>query len=57
MAELFGAGMVAHWELASDGLKPPMDDMVEVFVSDPRLPDTVFAICSEGRLLIPTFAR
>jgi hypothetical protein len=41
----------ANWELASDGLKPPMDDMVEVFVSDPRLPDTVFAICSEGRLL------
>ena len=40
-----------NWELASDGLKLPMDDMVEVFVSDPRLPDTVFAICSEGRLL------
>jgi hypothetical protein len=40
-----------NWELASDGLKLPMDDMVEFFVSDPRRPDTVFAICSEGRLL------
>jgi hypothetical protein len=39
------------WELASDGLTLPMDDMVECFAIDPREADSIFAICSEGRLL------
>jgi photosystem II stability/assembly factor-like uncharacterized protein len=40
-----------HWELASAGLNLPMADMVESFVIDPREPDTIFALRSEGGLL------
>ena len=40
-----------NWDLASDGLKLPMEDMVESFVIDLREPDTIFALCSEGGLL------
>src|SRR5438105_583976 len=40
-----------NWDLASDGIKLPMDDMVESFVIDPREPDTIFALRSEGGLL------
>ena len=40
-----------NWDLASDGLKLPMADMVESFVIDPREPDTIFAVRSEGGLL------
>ena len=40
-----------NWDLASDGLELPMDDMVESFVIDPRAPDTIFALRSEGGLL------
>ena len=39
------------WEGASDGLDVPMDDMVELFVQDERLPDVVFAVTSGGRVL------
>jgi photosystem II stability/assembly factor-like uncharacterized protein len=39
------------WELASKGLKLPMDDMVESFAFDPHDAATIFAICSEGALL------
>jgi hypothetical protein len=37
------------WQLASNGIDTPMPDMVEVFVVAPD--DTVWAICSGGRLL------
>ena len=40
-----------NWELASDGLKLPMDDMVESFVIDRREPEIIFTIQSEGGLL------
>ena len=40
-----------NWDLASNGLKLPMDDMVESFVIDLHEPDTIFALCSEGGLL------
>jgi len=39
-----------NWTLASDGLKLPMDDMVECFVIDPHEADSIFAIHSEGAL-------
>jgi photosystem II stability/assembly factor-like uncharacterized protein len=39
------------WQLASNDLELPMDDMVETFVIDPHATDTIFAICSEGALL------
>jgi hypothetical protein len=39
------------WQLSSNGLSLPMDDMVESFVIDPQQPESVLAICSEGRLL------
>lgn len=38
------------WEAAGDGLESPMDDMVELFVPAPD--DTVWAVCSGGRLLV-----
>lgn len=37
------------WQAASDGIEAPMEDMVELFVEAPD--DTVWAICSGGRLL------
>jgi photosystem II stability/assembly factor-like uncharacterized protein len=37
------------WEPAGDGIDVPMPDMVELFVAAPD--DTVWAICSRGRLL------
>lgn len=37
------------WQPASDGIETPMEDMVELFVEAPD--DTVWAICSGGRLL------
>ncbi len=37
------------WEPASDGIEVPMEDMVERFIEAPD--DTVWAICSGGRLL------
>ncbi len=37
-------------ELASEGRKLPMDDMVELFAIDQEAPKTIFAICSEGGL-------
>ena len=37
------------WEPAGDGVEVPMPDMVELFVTAPD--DTVWAICSRGRLL------
>jgi photosystem II stability/assembly factor-like uncharacterized protein len=40
-----------NWELASEGVKLPMDDMVESFVIDPHDAATIFAIGSEGALL------
>lgn len=38
------------WEAADAGLESPMEDMVELFVAAPD--DTVWAVCSGGRLLI-----
>lgn len=40
------------WEDASGGLESPMEDMVELFVPAPD--DTIWAICSRGRLLQAT---
>ena len=40
------------WQAASDGIDVPMEDMVELFVEAPD--DTVWAICSGGRLLRAT---
>ncbi len=40
------------WEPASAGLDTPMPDMVELFVAAPD--DTVWAVCSGGRLLHAT---
>ena len=40
------------WELAAEGIDTPMPDMVELFVTAPD--DTVWAICSGGRLLRAT---
>jgi photosystem II stability/assembly factor-like uncharacterized protein len=40
------------WEPAGDGIDVPMPDMVELFVAAPD--DTVWAICSRGRLLRAT---
>lgn len=40
------------WQPASDGIDVPMEDMVELFVEAPD--DTVWAICSGGRLLRAT---
>lgn len=37
------------WEPAGDGIETPMEDMVELFLAAPD--DTVWAICSGGRLL------
>ncbi|MEZ4569885.1 MAG: hypothetical protein R2849_06080 [Thermomicrobiales bacterium] len=37
------------WEAAGNGLESPMDDMVELFVPAPD--DTIWAVCSGGRLL------
>jgi hypothetical protein len=37
------------WEPAGDGIDVPMPDMVELFAAAPD--DTVWAICSRGRLL------
>jgi len=37
------------WLPAADGIETPMSDMVELFVPAPD--GTVFAVCSEGRLL------
>jgi hypothetical protein len=41
-----------HWQPAGDGIDVPMPDMVELFVSTPD--DTVWAVCSGGRLLCAT---
>ncbi|MGI8855426.1 MAG: WD40/YVTN/BNR-like repeat-containing protein [Thermomicrobiales bacterium] len=41
-----------HWESASAGIDIPMPDMVELFVAAPD--DTVWAVCSGGRLLHAT---
>lgn len=41
-----------RWEPASAGLDTPMEDMVELFVAAPD--DTVWAVCSGGRLLRAT---
>jgi photosystem II stability/assembly factor-like uncharacterized protein len=40
------------WEPASDGIATPMPDMVELFVAAPD--DTIWAVCSAGRLLRAT---
>lgn len=40
------------WQPASDGIETPMHDMVELFVTSPD--DTIWAICSGGRLLKAT---
>lgn len=40
------------WQPASDGIDTPMPDMVELFVAAPD--DTIWAICSGGRLLTAT---
>jgi len=40
------------WGPASDGIETPMPDMVELFVVAPD--DTIWAICSGGRLLTAT---
>ena len=40
------------WQAASDGIDVPMEDMVELFVEAPD--DTIWAICSGGRLLRAT---
>ena len=40
------------WEPASEGIDTPMPDMVELFVAAPD--NTIWAICSGGRLLIAT---
>ena len=40
------------WEPAGDGIEVPMPDMVELFVPAPD--DTIWAICSRGRLLQAT---
>lgn len=40
------------WQPAADGIETPMEDMVELFVEAPD--DTVWAICSGGRLLRAT---
>jgi photosystem II stability/assembly factor-like uncharacterized protein len=40
------------WQTASDGITTPMEDMVELFVAAPD--DTIWAICSGGRLLTAT---
>jgi photosystem II stability/assembly factor-like uncharacterized protein len=40
------------WTPASDGIETPMEDMVELFVEAPD--DTVWAVCSGGRLLRAT---
>jgi photosystem II stability/assembly factor-like uncharacterized protein len=40
------------WQPASDGVETPMPDMVELFVAAPD--DTIWAICSGGRLLRAT---
>jgi photosystem II stability/assembly factor-like uncharacterized protein len=40
------------WVSASDGIETPMEDMVELFVEAPD--DTVWAVCSGGRLLRAT---
>ena len=38
------------WQAADDGLESPMEDMVELFVPGPD--DTIWAVCSGGRLLV-----
>jgi photosystem II stability/assembly factor-like uncharacterized protein len=38
------------WQDASDGISTPMPDMVELFVDAPDA--TIWAICSDGRLLV-----
>ena len=38
------------WKAAGDGIEAPMTDMVELFMSAPD--DTIWAICSGGRLLV-----
>jgi photosystem II stability/assembly factor-like uncharacterized protein len=40
------------WQPASNGIETPMHDMVELFVTAPD--DTIWAICSGGRLLKAT---
>jgi hypothetical protein len=40
------------WQPAGDGVETPMPDMVELFVAAPD--DTIWAICSGGRLLCAT---
>ncbi|HEV8637310.1 MAG TPA: sialidase family protein [Chloroflexota bacterium] len=40
------------WEPADQGIETPMPDMVELFVAAPD--DTVWAVCSGGRLLCAT---
>jgi photosystem II stability/assembly factor-like uncharacterized protein len=40
------------WQPASNGIETPMPDMVELFVAAPD--DTVYAVCSGGRLLRAT---
>ncbi len=41
-----------HWQPAGAGIDTPMPDMVELFVAAPD--DTVWAVCSGGRLLRAT---
>jgi len=38
------------WEPAGAGIDTPMEDMVELFLAAPD--DTIWAICSGGRLLV-----
>jgi len=58
-AQVFEGGRIVvssnngdSWEPASAGIDTPMPDMVELFVAAPD--DTVWAVCSGGRLLRAT---